>query len=303
MKSNSLKIITGVALLVIFVFLLFVFQVRTSEVAVVTTFGKATSTYTEPGMKRKWPWPIQIVHKLDKRIQNFEDRFEEVLTPDGYNILVNVYLGWRISDPAQFFPKFSNGSAVEAERHLEGIVRDAKLATVGQHNFSDFISTDPTKLKFTAIESEILERIQKQVAANKWGIEVKFLGIKKLGLPEGVTQSVFERMKSERNVRVSEIENLGKEQAEKIRSAAERDAAKLIAEADAEATRIRGEGDAKAKESFAVFEQNPELAGLLLKLNALEAMLREKSTLILDQNTPPLDLLTVKTNFPSKAAK
>ncbi len=70
--------------------------------AVVTTFGKPTAEYTAPGAYGRLPWPIQKVHVLDQRIQDFEDRFEEVLTPDGYNLLVNVYVGWRISVPKQF---------------------------------------------------------------------------------------------------------------------------------------------------------------------------------------------------------
>jgi modulator of FtsH protease HflC len=292
MPRNTLTLITGTVLLLIFVLLLFVFQVRKTEVAVVTTFGKPTKReYTQAGAYFRLPWPIQKVHKLDQRIQNFEDRFEQSLTPDGYNLLVNVYLGWKISDPNQFFPKFAGGSVTEAEKALEAIVRSAKNEIVGKHPFSHFISTDPGELKFTEVEGEILEKVQQQIKANKYGIEIKFLGIKKLGLPENVTQTVFDRMKSERQVVVSRLENEGKEQAEKIRSAAERDSAKIITEAEAEATRIRGEGEAKARESYAVFQQNPDLATLILKLQALELMLKEKTTLILDQNTPPLDLL------------
>ncbi|MBA4149138.1 MAG: protease modulator HflC [Verrucomicrobia bacterium] len=291
MKRNTFTIVIGGLLLVIFGLLLFVFQVRQSEVAVVTRFGKPDRTKTEPGAFARLPWPIEKVHKMDQRIQNFEDRFEETLTPDGYNLLVNVYVGWKVSKPELFFPRFANGSVAEAEKSLEAIVRSAKNEIVGQHPFSHFISTDPNELKFAEIEGEMLAKIQKQVLDNNYGIEIKFLGIKKLGLPENVTQTVFERMKSERQVLVSRIENEGKEQAEKIRSSAERDSAKIIAEADAQATRIRGEGEAEAAKSFAVFQQNPELATLILKLNALEQTLKDKTTLILDQNTPPLDLL------------
>lgn len=291
MKRNTLTMVTGAVLLVIFGLLLFLFQVRKSEMAVVTTFGKVSGEYTRPGAYPKLPWPIQKVHKLDQRIQNFEDRFEEVLTPDGYNLLVNVYVGWQITEPKEFFPKFAGGSVAEAEKSLEAIVRSAKNEIVGQHPFAHFISTDAQQLQFAKIEGEMLAKIQQQVSTNQYGIEIKFLGIKKLGLPDSVTQTVFDRMKSERQVLVSKIENEGREEAEKIRSVAERDSAKLIAEAEGEATRIRGQGEAKAKESFAVFQQNPELANLIQKLSALELMLKEKTTLILDQNTPPLDLL------------
>lgn len=290
MKRNLLTLVVGTLLLVIFGLLLFVFQVRKSEVKVVTTFGKLTTVKTEPGAYFKWPWPIQKVHKLDQRLQNFEDRFEEVLTPDGYNLLANVYVGWRISDPKVFFPKFGD-SVAQAEKTLEAVVRNAKNATVGQHPLSHFISTDENELKFSDIENEILKKVQGQLTASNYGIEIKFVGIKKLGLPESVTQNVFERMKSERQVLIAEIENKGKAEADIIRSTAERDASKILAEADAQATRIRSEGQAKAKESLAVFQKNPELAVFLLQLEALETMLKEKSTLVLDQNTPPLNLL------------
>lgn len=295
MKRNTFTIVIGALLLVIFGLLLFVFQVRQSEVAVVTRFGKPDRTVTTPGAYGRLPWPIEKVHKLDQRIQNFEDRFEETLTPDGYSLLVNVYVGWKVSAPELFFPKFANGSVEEAEKSLEAIVRSAKNEILGKHPFSHFISTDPKELKFAEIETQILEKVQQQVNANKYGVEVKFLGIKKLGLPESVTQTVFDRMRSERQVQVSRIENQGKEEAEKIRSHAERESAKIIAEAEAQATRIRGEGEAEAAKSFAVFQQNPELASLILKLNALEQTLKDKTTLILDQNTPPLDLLQKST--------
>lgn len=291
MKKSPITFAIGAVLMIIFVLLTFVFQVRKSEVAVVTTFGKVTDKKTEPGPYLKWPWPIQKVHKLDQRIQNFEGKFEETLTPDGYNLLAMVYVGWKISDPAQFFPKFANGSIPEAEKALEGLVRSAKNEIIGQHPFAHFISTNEKELKFTEIENQMLKKVQAQVQANNYGIEIKFLGIKKLGLPESVTQAVFDRMRSERGVLVSAIQFGGEEQAIKIRSSADRDSARLLADADAEATRIRGAGEAAAAKSFAVFAQNPELANLILKLNALELSVREKTTLILDQGTPPFDLL------------
>ena len=151
MKKNPLNMAVGAVLIVIFALLLFLFQVRTSEVAVVTTFGKPTRQITDAGLYAKWPWPIQKVHKLDKRIQNFESKFDEALTPDGYNLLVAVYAGWRISEPAAFFPKFAGGSVTEAERALQEIIRDAKSAVIGQHPFNHFISVNAQELN-TAVQ-------------------------------------------------------------------------------------------------------------------------------------------------------
>ncbi|MDB6029527.1 MAG: hypothetical protein JWM68_5750 [Verrucomicrobiales bacterium] len=299
MKRNPLTILIGAVLLVIFASLLFCYQVRQSEFVVVTTFGKPTGELLPPGLHVKLPWPIQKTHPLDRRIQNFDEKFEETPTSDGFYLMVMTYVGWRINDPAAFFPKFARDSGDseatihEAEKTLEALVRSAKKEIVGTHPFSDFISTDETKLKFGEIEAEILKKVQERVAANSYGLEIKFLGIKKLGLPESVTQNVFDRMQSERQVLVSKIQFEGEEQAIKIKSAADRESAKLLADAEGEATRIRGQGEAEAAKSFAVFQQSPELANLILKLNALELTLKDKSTLILDQSTPPFDLLRV----------
>src|SRR5947209_20498539 len=110
MKRNPLILAIGFILLVVVVFLLFAFQVRTTEVAVVTTFGKPTRPITQPGLNFKWPPPIQYVHKFDQRIHNFESKFEQVLTSDGYNLLIMVYAGWKIDEPQLFFPRFSGST-------------------------------------------------------------------------------------------------------------------------------------------------------------------------------------------------
>src|SRR5688572_25642888 len=94
MKRNSLTVFIGILLILIFVLLLFTFQVRQTEVAVVTTFDNPSRYIDQPGLNFKWPPPIQRVYRFDKRIQNFEDKFEETLTKDNYNLLVMVYAGW-----------------------------------------------------------------------------------------------------------------------------------------------------------------------------------------------------------------
>src|SRR5512135_695438 len=120
MKRNPLTLIIGVLLIIIFGLLLFVFQVRQSEVAVVTTFGKPTRPITEPGPHLKLPYPIQIVYKFDQRVQNFEDPLTQGLTSDGFNVDTSVFVGWKITDPTAFFPKFAGTSdpIAEAERGL-----------------------------------------------------------------------------------------------------------------------------------------------------------------------------------------
>lgn len=293
MKRNPLIIAVGLLLLLIFGLLLFSFQVRTTQVAVVTTFGKPSGDgYTNAGFYGKLPWPIQKVYYFDKRVQNFEDKFTEDYTADKSTLLTSVYIGWRITEPKTFFPKFAGGSVTEAEKVLGGLVRSAKTATVGRHPLTDFVSVSGGGTNFLAIENEMLAAVQAQVRENNYGIEIEFLGLKKLGFPEGVTQDVFTQMTSERQVLIEQLQREGEARAQIIRSEAERRAAEMLAVAKGKATEIRGQGEAEAVKALAVFQQNPELASFLFRLSALEDSLKERSTLIFDDHRPPFDLFS-----------
>jgi membrane protease subunit HflC len=302
MKKNLITIVIAAVLVVIFALLLFTFQVRQSEVAVLTTFGKpAANNIDRPNLYFKWPWPIQQVYRFDQRVQNFEDKFSENYTADHNIVLTSVYVGWRISDASRFFQVWRAGSVMAAQQQLETMLRSATLAVIGSHNLSDLVNPDPAQLKFAAVENEIKAKVQQELAANNYGMSLEFLGIKKLGLPESVTKTVFDRMKSEREKYISQAQYQGEAEATKIKSAAERQAADVIANATADATRIEGEGVAEAAKTLAVFQQNPELAIFQLQLKALENSLNQKSTLIFDERTPPFNLFqNLPTNSPTK---
>ena len=303
MKRNPLTLVIGLLLIIIFGLLLFTFQVRTTEVAVVTTFGKPTRPITEPNLYFKWPWPVQKVWTFDRRVQNFEDRLTEGLTRDSFNLLTSVYVGWKVSDPTAFFPRFA-GSAnpiAAAETLLDQWLGNTKTAVVGKHPLSDFISTSDDGTNFVAIENEILAAIQSQLQTNNLGLQIEFLGLKRLQLPDSVTQSVFERMTSERKVLADRSLYEGEAEAQRIRSDAERKAAEVLANAEGQATEIKGQGEAQAAKSLAVVQQNPELASFIFRLSALEGSLKERSVLIFDQHTPPFDLFRgVSTNLLNK---
>lgn len=291
MKRNSLTILVGALLVLIFVLLLFTFQVRQTEIALVTTFDRPTRFIENPGFNWKWPPPIQRVYKFDKRIQGFEqDKVEETLTQDAYNLVVQVYVGWTISKPDLFFSSFPSGTVAAAQPALEALIRGAKRAVISQHPFTDFVSKDQSQVKFPQIEQEMLN-MMKDSALNNYGIDIKFVGIKKLGLPESVTQKVFDRMIAERQKEIDNLKSQGEAQATVIRSAADADRANILTKAEAEALEIRGQADAQAAKSYAVFEQSPDLAMFLRDLRALEDV-STKTTFILDERTRPFNLLT-----------
>ncbi|MEI6076964.1 MAG: protease modulator HflC [Verrucomicrobiota bacterium] len=290
MKKNLITVIIAAVLVVIFALLLFTFQVRQSEVAVLTRFGKPVANLDQPNLYFKWPWPIQQVYRFDQRVQIFEDKFSENYTADGTMLLTSVYVGWRISDAKEFFPKFAGGSVAAAQRQLEQMLRSAKAAVIGTNRLADFVNVDPAQVKLEAIETEIKTRVQNELASHNYGISIEFLGLKKLGLPESVTTAVFDRMKSERNKSISEAQFNGEAEATKIKSAAERKAADLLSDAEAAAISIKGKGEAEAAKTLSVFQQNPELAIFLSQLETLKSSLNQRTTLIFDERTPPFSL-------------
>lgn len=291
-KRNILTVIVSVVLVIIFALLLFTFQVRMSEVALVTTFGKPSpNPITQPGLYFKWPWPIQRVYRFDGRIQNFQDKFRQTYTADNNNLILTVYVGWKISNASLFYPKFL-GSVPIAEQTLEKILATDQSSVAGHHTLSDFVNADPKQLKFDEMEKEIQNMAQQELSTNSYGMELEFVGFKKIELPEAVTQSVFERMKGERQVLISREENEGAKEASNIRSAADRQAAETLADASSMALRIQGQGEQEAAKVLPIFEQNPALANYLLRLDALRQSLNQQTTLILDERTPPFDLFT-----------
>ncbi len=289
MKKNPLTLLIGSALLLLFLALLFCFQVRTTEVAVVTTFGRYANSHTNPGIYFRAPIPIQKVYKFDKRIQTFERKYEQQFTRDKKSPILSVYVGWRIADPRRFLEAF-NDDLLKAEQALENVVRDAKNSVIGNHDFTELISPDPTKVRFDVIEAEMRE-VMVATTLKAYGISIDIVGIKELGLPESMTAKVFDRMKSEREKLVKKYQGEGNAEADRIRSEAELRRKELIAGAENEAQKILGGAEAEATRHYQVLQQEPELAILLLSLRSLEASLKDRTTLILNDRTPPFNLL------------
>ena len=292
MKQNRITLAIATVLALVVLAMLFVFQVRTTEVAVVTTFGRVSRT-AGPGPHFRLPL-IQGVHKFDKRIQVHRSAFEQVFTSDERSMLLSVYVGWNIDDAETVLNRFSSDpdQAIEKAGHnLEGMIRNAYSGVIGKHPFSHFVSTDEKQLKFVEIEQEIQARLQAECRSITNGLNIAFLGIERMGLPESVTKQVFTRMESDREVQVSEIESNATVQASAIRGRADAESAKILAEAEGQALRIQGEAEKVAAHSYEVFKQEPELAIFLLKLKALDQLLQNRTTLILDDSTSPIDLL------------
>lgn len=288
MKKNIWIPLLGLLVAALLLVAMVLYTVREGEAAVFTTFGRPVRTVSEPGLAWRWPWPVQRVYRFDLRRHCLEGLAEQTLTADGKNVIVSMYLGWRVADPLRFLERV--GTVPDAERNLNGLLSTYKNAVLGRYPFRALINTDPAALQFDALEAEVLSLVAPEARA-RYGIDVDFTGLRRLTLPEAITEKVFERMRAERTELAERYRSEGEGEAIRLRAAADSSRDQLLANAEADAQRLRAQGDAEATEFFSVFEQEPELAMFLRKLAILEETLRERATVVLGPDTQPFDLL------------
>lgn len=288
MTRKAILFIGGLTVAALLVLLQLVFIVREGEAVVVTTFGRPVRGVTDAGLYGRYPWPIQRIYRFDQRIQSFAGPFEQVLTRDGKSILVSLFAGWRIIEPISFLERV--GSEEQAERNLEGLLRNYTSAAMGRYAFSQLVNVNPDDIRFEQIEQEILEALKAE-AEDRYGIHVAFLGLGRIGLPEAITERVFERMRAERTELAERYRSEGESEALRIRAEADSERGQTLARADADAKRIRAEGEAEAATSYAVFAEHPELAIFLRKLDVLETIMTNQATVVFSSEAEPFDLL------------
>jgi membrane protease subunit HflC len=287
MKNVTITIFL-VLLFVVLALVFTMFQVRETESALVMTFGKATRQITEPGLYFKWPPPIEWVQKFDSRARVLEAELGETPTKGAVPIIVNTFIVWRIAEPLGFFNAV--GTVSDAEAKLLSQISNTQNTVIGRHNFSEFVNSDPEKIKFGEIEQEMLAEIQKAVRSD-YGIEIKALGIRQLKISEDVSKDVFERMRAERNRRTEATIAEGNAAAKKIVTDATSMQTELLAAAEARAKAIRAQGDAEAAQYYKMLEQDPQLAMFLRDIDALKKILEQRSTIVISADTEPFKLL------------
>jgi len=284
--KNLGTILAAVFLALVLVLYMCTFQVRFTEVAIKKTWGNpAKDAIIEPGLKLKWPSPIQSVVVYDKRIRMLEDKTEETRTVDGKNVILTTFAAWRIADPAQFHTNFPAG-VEDGERKLRTTIGTAKQAVIGQHEFSDFVSTDPEKRKIRKIE----EKIRNTVAADavkEFGIEIVDFGIKKLGLPQTVTTAIFESMKQAEQAKAARYQAEGEARANDIIASAQATVDRIRAATRKQAEAIKADAELVVSEYYKEFARYPELRIYLDSLNTVRRGLQERTTLILDSKESP----------------
>jgi membrane protease subunit HflC len=287
MKNIAIPILIAVIFLVMVVYLV-TFQVRETESAFVTRFGKPVREITQPGLYGKWPTPIEQVHKFDSRMRVLEAELGETTTSGTVPIIVNTYVVWRVAEPLKFLNAVK--TIENAESKLRNQINDTQNRVIGQHAFGEFVNSDPDRIKFDQIQAEMLADLQGP-ALKDYGIEIKTLGVKQLKISAEVTKQVFERMKAERQRRTDATISEGDAEAGRIRAEANMKSGVLLAAAEARAKIVRGQGDADAAQYYKMLEEDPQLAIFLRNLEALVATLKERATIVIPADADPFRLL------------
>lgn len=287
-RSMAITALVGL-FTVVFLCISCAFQVRVTEVAMVSTLGRPGAPITEPGLYGKAPWPFQRVYVFDRRVQLLQGGYREVLTRDGLNLVVRFYAAWAVENPNLFY-EWVGFRLSEGEKILNGLLEKYSSDVIGKHPLGSFVSVgDDGASSLSAIEQDIQARMSEEVA--KYGIAIKSIGLEHLGFPEGITKDVFKRMVADRGRLTQKIRSEGERDAKLKRTEADQLRAEKLSKAEAEAIAIRGEGESEAYKFFDVYREDPEFALFLRKLEALEATLKSKTTIILDRDIPPYDLL------------
>ena len=264
------------------------FQVRDTEAALVTRLGEPVRIITDPGLKVRWPAPIERVHKFDTRMRIYEAVVGETTTKGAIPIIMHTFVIWQVAEPLEFYNAVQ--TIDQAENKLYSLIQDTQNKVVGRHEFSEFVNSDPTKTRFEQIQNEMLEELR-TAAVQNYGINIKTVGIKQLKVNEDTTKAVFERMKAERNRKTEAILAEGNARATAIRSDADTKKQKLLAAVEGRAKAIRGTGDAEAASYYEMLTEDPEFAMFLRETEAVKKILKNRATIVISADSEPFKLL------------
>ncbi len=252
------------------------FIVDERQLAIKFQLGEIVDSEYEPGLHFMKPLFINNVRKFDKRILTLDTRPERFLTGEKKNVTVDFFIKWRIKDPAIFYTSFG-GDERQASLRLLQIINNGLQLEFDHRTIKEVVATERAEM-MDNLTTKGNEEVQ------KFGIEIIDVRIKQIELPEDVRNSVFQRMRAERERVAREHRAQGEETAKGIRAVAERERTVLLAEAQRDAEIIRGEGDARATETYAnAYSQNEGFYEFYRSMNAYRGALGSKQDILVLQ--------------------
>ena len=278
MKQNlGLVLLATVVVLVVLSMSLFVVDVR--QKAIVFRFGEVVQVINAPGLFLKLPL-VDNVRYFDGRLLTIEGAEpERFLTNEKKNVLVDLFVKWQISDVKLYYISV-NGDETRAQIRLLQTINDGLRAEFGSRSVHDVVSGERN-----AIMEEMRAKANKD--AVKIGVEVRDVRLKRVDLPQEVSESVYGRMRAERTQFANKLRSTGAADSETIRAEADKQREVILAQAYRYAQSTKGEGDAKASATYArAYEQNLEFYAFYRSLDAYTKSFKSKSdVLVLEPNS------------------
>ncbi|HEB95492.1 MAG TPA: protease modulator HflC [Sedimenticola thiotaurini] len=260
MNSNRMTVIGIAAAVVIGLIYSSAFVVNEWETALKLRLGKIVDADYKPGLH--WMVPIvNEVKKFDARIQTLDARPERFLTVEKKDVIVDSYAKWRIADTAQFY-RSTGGNPGKTARLLSERINTSLRNEFGKRTIQEVVSGERTQIM------ALLTKDSDEKAA-ELGVEILDVRVKQIDLPPEVSESVYDRMRAERERVARDLRAKGAEAAERIRADADRQQTVILAEAYRKAEELRGEGDGKSAEIFAnAYNRNREFYAFYRSLDA-----------------------------------
>ncbi|MDB5813477.1 MAG: HflC protein [Rhodocyclales bacterium] len=271
--GNRLPLIAGLLLFLVVLASMSLYTVDQRKYALVFQLGEIKRIVTEPGLKLKWPM-IQNVRYFDRRILTLDTPEPELFqTSEKKNVLVDLFVKWRIADAELYYKSFNEDEAKAANR-LEQTVTSGLREEFGKRTVHEVVSGE---------RAQIMENMRRKAEddAKHYGMEIIDVRVKRVDLPAEVSDSVYRRMEAERKRVANELRSTGGAEAEKIKADADKQREVIVAEAYRDAQRIKGEGDAKASAIYAeAFGKNPEFYRFYRSLDAYRQSFRSKNDVL-----------------------
>src|ERR1700692_2780966 len=283
-----LRGIAGSLALAAIVFYAMAVVVTEGQTALITRFGRPVRAATDAGLHWKLPWPIHQASLLDMRRRIYETGHTEMLTRDKKNVIARTFVVWRIGDPLAFTQAIGGEGGAEAK--LDGLLTNAAIGTLGGHDLSALVSTNPADLQVDQIEAELLASTA-PVALKSYGVAIEQIRLERIALPEENVTAVYDQMRAERRQFAARFDAEGEREASRIRSEADLQAARIRAKGAEEEVRIRGESAAQVAKTYADAHRiDPELYRFTRSLESLGKLMTQNSSLILRTDAEPFSL-------------
>lgn len=258
---DAKNLIAGTVALVILLLYTSIYTVDQREKAILFKFREIVNADIGPGLHFRIPF-VNTVSKFPSRILTLTSNSERFLTGEKKYVLVDFFVKWRIQDVSAFYRSTGGGRIGDAENRLEQIMKDGLRNEFSRRTIEEALSAERDNIMH-GLETK------SNTVAKQLGIEIVDVRVSKIDFPETVSDSVFERMRSERKQVATDFRSRGREEAEKKRAEADRQVTVIKAEAYKEAQKVRGEGDARAAEIYArAYQQDPEFYSFYRSLNA-----------------------------------